>query len=146
MGQLDFQELTQTINYSRTTQIDAEPISGKGKSLSLYRGAYKVHISSYPFRVLYLYSGATQEDLRVASREIDEDLETHVVYPPSLAQRHSPSVDLTRLFRKAKGIWTTKDYLASFISEEILTYKAKLIEQFPQFYIDPKVAVPAGFV
>ena len=79
MGHLDLQELTQIINYSRTTQIEAEPIGGKDKSWSLHRGIYKVHLSTYPFKVLYLQSGATQEDLRTAARKINHDEETHVI-------------------------------------------------------------------
>src|SRR5688572_23055429 len=108
MAYLDLQELTQIINCSRTTQIDAEPIKAN-RSWSLHKGTYKVHMSTYPFRVIYIQSGATQEDLRAAVREIDEEVETHIVYPPSLGQRHATSIDLGRLFKKAKGVWTTRD-------------------------------------
>jgi hypothetical protein len=47
--------------------------------------------------------------------------------------------------KKAQGIWTTREYLVSFIKEEIQTYLKKLADQAPHDYIDPHVETPSGF-
>lgn len=141
MANLDFQEIAQLLNHSRTTQIELSPIRSKDGSWAVYKGEHRVHTSAYPFRVLYLQSSASQEEIRAAAREVSEDKEVHVVYPPSLGHRHS--VDLGKLFKSAKGVWTTKDYLASFIKDELQTYLNKIAEQAPEFYTDPHVNTPA---
>lgn len=142
MTNLDFNEIAQLINFSRTTYIHSTPSGGKDSRWVLYRAEHRIHTSVYPFTVLYLHSGASQEDIKAAARAVQSEEETHVVYPPSLAQRHS--IDIKKTFKNVRGVWTTKEYLASFIENELKVYLQKLEEQAPQFYTDPRVEVPAG--
>lgn len=144
MEPLDFQEIAQLLNHSRTTHIDLKPVKKQENGWALYQGHYKVHTSTYPFRVLYLHSGATREAIEAGARDAFVQGETHVVYPPSLDDRQSRHHDL--FSQTAKGYWTTKEYLASFIRDELQAYISKLEAQAPQFYIDPRVETPAGFV
>ena len=84
MQTIDFQDIAKLLNYSRTTSIDLSPIQAKEGRWAIYKGAHKIHTSSLPFRVLYLYAAATQEDIRAAVRALGNPADTHVVYPPSL--------------------------------------------------------------
>lgn len=143
MKQLDFHEIASLLNHSRTTHIEISPIKAKENAWSLHRGSHKIHTSSYPFKVLYLHSAATADDLRAAAREINEGENSHVVYPPSLRTRHT--MDFIKLFSKARNVWSTKEYLVSFIKDELQTYLEKLSDQAPQYYIDPRVETPSGF-
>ena len=102
-----------------------------------------MHTSRYPFTVLYLQSAATLEDIRAAARELKRLTDTHVVFPPTLVRTIRQNSEIAPLFKKAKGIWTTKEYLASFIKDELQAYLRKLIDQQPKFYIDPKVETPS---
>jgi hypothetical protein len=141
MNPLTFTEIANLLNRSGTTEIDLSPNASHEGSWSFYLGKHKVHESAYPFSVLYLHSGATQEAIKAAQRLIENDV-THVVYPPSLLARSS--IDIRDLFKRAKGVWTSKEYLVSFIKKEIDTYIQKISEEKPRFYIDPRVRVPVG--
>ncbi|HEY3579648.1 MAG TPA: hypothetical protein VGK82_03860 [Pyrinomonadaceae bacterium] len=141
MNPLTFTEIANLLNRSGTTEIDLSPIASHEGSWSFYLGKHKVHESAYPFSVLYLHSGATQEAIKSALHRIESGV-THVVYPPSLLGR--TSIDIQSLFKRAKGVWTSKEYLVSFIKKEIDTYIQKVSEEKPRFYIDPRVQVPAG--
>lgn len=144
MATIEFKDIAQLLNFSRTTRIEVAPQKGRDGRWSLYRGSYNVHTSSYPFRVLYLNAAATVDDVKTASREITDTEETHVVYPASLDKLVQRS-DLASLLKKAKGVWTARDYLISFIKEEVQVYSAKIANQAPRDYIDPRVETPSGF-
>jgi len=146
MSQLDFLEIARLINFSRTTQIDVSPGVGKDGRWGLFDGEHRVHTSVYPFKVLYIYAAASNTDIREAAKAINElnPRDIDVVHAPSvdsLARRHT---EIAQLFRSAKGLWTTRDYLRSFIKDELQTYLQKITEQAPKYYVDPSVAVPAG--
>ncbi|MCU1267082.1 MAG: hypothetical protein JWM21_3400 [Acidobacteria bacterium] len=143
MSQLDFHEIASLLNQSRTTQIDLTPLRARENKWSLHKGSHKVHTSSYPFKVLYIHAAATNEDLKEAGRQISEDENTHVVFPPSLQQKHAS--DIRKRFAKATNVWTTKEYLISFLKDELDTYLKKLSNQSPQYYIDPHVQTHGGF-
>lgn len=146
MQSLEFPDIAKVLNYSRTTHIDLSPIKSKSGRWSLYLGTHTVHTSSYPFNVLYLYSAATVEDLRSASRELDNRIDTHVVYPSSRERKIQRSTEVASFFKNVKGFWTAKEYLVSFIKDEIQTYLKKIAEQTPGDYIDPGVETPSGFL
>lgn len=118
MATTEFKDIAQLPNFSRTTRIEGVPVKTKDGRWSLYRGGYSVHTSSYPFRVFYLNAAAMVDDLKTASREITGTEETHVVYPASLNTLIQRS-DLAQLFNKAKGVWTAREYLVSFIKDEV---------------------------
>jgi hypothetical protein len=139
---LDFPELAELLNHSRTTHISLEPIETKENVWAIYRAQHKVHTSTYPFRILYLNSKASSEDLESVARAHSRR-DTHVVYPPSLSQRQ---VIHHKLFDDAAGLWTTKEYLASFIKDELETYLSKLPAKSPEYYIDPRIETPSGFI
>jgi len=142
MEQLDFPEIARLLTYSRTTQINPEPVR-KENTWSLYEGVFRVHTSSYPFFVLYLQSKVTNEEIDRAAHAIAGRGETHVVYPPSLAQRVQKQ---RRVFpASVKGFWTAKEYLTSFIKQELEQYTSRLQAQAPPFYIDPPVETPSGW-
>lgn len=139
---LDFRELAALLNHSRTTEIELEPLR-RERGWSLYRGYYRVHIERIPFHILYLHSGASTADLQQAHGDAFVEGVTHVVYPPSLGDRNR---SLARLFeKKAKGFWTTKAYLFSFLDRELREYTDRLSEQEPAFFIYPPVETPSGF-
>jgi hypothetical protein len=145
MQNLEFPDIATVLNYSRTTHIDLTPIKSKQGRWSLYRGTHTIHASSYPFNVLYFYAAATVDDLRIASRELDANIDTHVVYPSSREQKIQRSTEVASFFKKVKGFWTAKEYLVSFIKDEIQAYLKKIAEQRPGDYIDPGVQTPSGF-
>jgi len=147
MDPLDFSEIAELLNHSRTVKIDLRPVKEQPQNWALYSGQYKVHISTYPFKVLYLHSGATRESIHAADRLAFDPNDTQVVYAPSLDQRRTRDRVHHELFAtRSKGFWTTRDYLASFIKDELEVYISKLRGLSPKFYIDPRVETPSGFV
>src|SRR5690242_14693830 len=142
---IDFKDIAQLLNYSRTTYIDLSPVQSKEGRWAIYKGTHKVHTSSLSFKVLYLYSAASQEDIRSALRALGNPDDTHVVYPPSLDRSIRTNTEIASIRKKTQGIWNTREYLVSFIKEEIQTYLKKLADQAPHDYIDPRVETPSGF-
>lgn len=146
MDPLDFSEIAELLNHSRTVKIDLKPVKEQPQNWALYSGQYKVHISTYPFKVLYLHSAATRNSIYAAHRLAFDPNDTQVVYAPSLDQQRTPGVHRELFATRAKGFWTTREYLASFIKEELEVYVSKLRGLSPKFYIDPRVETPAGFI
>jgi hypothetical protein len=148
MAQLGFQEIAQLINYSKSTEIELSPAL-RGRGWSLYRGRHRIHASAFEFKVLYLYSDATQQDLLIAERHLDDEHSTHVVGPASLVGKHfgkhTRFINDRNLFERAKGLWTTKEYLLSYVNDEIERYLTRLRGLVPKYYIDPRVETPSGF-
>lgn len=143
MTPISFEDLATLLNYSRTTTIKMPPCKSREGSWALYEGEYRVHLSVTPFQVLYLHSRATRADLDAAHREAFIPGETQVVYPPILDQKLAHH--RTLFAKEAKGFWTTRDYLRSFVREELSSYMAKLPSSPPLYYLDPQVQVPTGF-
>jgi hypothetical protein len=143
---IDFREIAQVINFSRTTSINLNPIRSKEGRWNIFSGTHKVHTSTLPFKVLYLYAAAAQDDLRTAAREFSVGEEFHVVYPPSVEKLFKGKTEFGAILNRARGVWTTRDYFASFIKDELQTYLTKLKVQAPIDYIDPQVETPSGFV
>ncbi len=68
---------------------------------------------------------------------------THVVYAPSLQRQHDL---LFKLFGKSHlGLWTTREYLASFMKDELDSYISVLRTIEPMFYVNPRFKTPSGF-
>jgi hypothetical protein len=145
MQNIDFRDIAQLLSYSRTTNIDPLPVKAREGRWALYGGVHKIHTSSLPFKVLYLYAAATQEDIRNAAREFSQDETVHVVYPPSLERTIRGKTDIASVLNRATGVWSTREYLVSFIKDEIQTYLKKVTDQTPGDYIDPRVETPSGF-
>jgi hypothetical protein len=141
MEPLTFADITQLLNNSRTTKINVKPIAQSPGNWELYEGEHRVHTDRILFEVLYLQSKASADGLREAKRRLKPDI-THVVYASSLDARQKSHRELFQ--DKAKGFWTTKQYIASFIHDELEAYKGALIAQAPKHYVDPDVEVPAG--
>jgi hypothetical protein len=140
MASLDFKEIASLINYSRTTTIDLNPVTSTTGRWALHRGEHRVHTSAYPFGVLYFQSTATLDDIKSAVKSTDDLEHTDVVYPPSMRR----PAEFSSMLAKAKGVWTTRDYLVSFIKDELQAYLEKLADLEPRFYIDPRVETPSG--
>lgn len=143
MEPLDFGEIARLLNNSGTTQINLTPIRRQEGGWSVYEAQFRAHTSTYPFTVVYLHAKATRESTEGAARAVAGRGEVHVVYPRSLeghVKRHR------RFFPSSnvKGFWTAKEYLISFIKQEIETYSGKLSANKPPYYIDPRVETPSG--
>jgi hypothetical protein len=140
MDPLRFDEVITLLNHSRTTHIEPTPIRGSEGAWSLHEGFHRVHTSKYPFRVLALQSRITKTEMTRLAKELGSHNSLQVVYAPSISG--SPQ----DVFPKTtQGIWTYKDYLISFIKDELATYISTVTGQKPQFYIDPRLEVPSGF-
>lgn len=141
MAAPDFEEVARLINHTRTTQINVdEPKRRFEDKWVHYQGYHRVHQSQYPFEVLSLQSRATKEAIERAAREINFNGDTHVVYAPSLSR-----LNVENLIPVDKShIWTTPEYLRSFLRDEFDTYLSALREQRPEIFIDPHVRTPAG--
>lgn len=141
---LEFDEIAQLINASRSTTIDTSPRQERQGSWALFSAGHKVHTSTYPFEILYLHSRAKKEDLVEAARTVFRTGDTHVVYASSLDQRTRTHHELFE--GQAHGFWTTREYLASFLRSELDSYIGELKRLRPRFYVDPQFATPSGVV
>src|SRR4051812_1278138 len=106
MQSLDFKDIAKLLNFSRTTTINLEPVRLREGRWAIYSGEHRIHTSSLPFKVLYLYAAATQEDIRLAAREFSSNDEFHVVYPPSLERLFRGKTEMGSILNRAKGVWT----------------------------------------
>ena len=147
MEALEFREIANLINHSRTTEIVSKPRK-RGLNWSLHSGSHRVHGSQYPFQVIYLGSACTQEqvDQARAAAMSGRVMDTPVVFAPSLVRRHRKHHDLFEGHAGVKGVWDTKSYLRSFINDELDLYREQLIKEKPEHYIQPRVRTPSGFV
>jgi hypothetical protein len=121
--------------------IAMDPVRGRDGSWALFQAYHRVHTSKYPFNILYLYAKATLADINAARDELSPEETTHVVYAPSLKAR----VDARKLFKHAKGIWTAREYLSSFLRDELQSYVERVTADPPVHYIDPSITTPGGF-
>ena len=141
--ELRFSEVAKLVNHSRTTEIDLSPVL-ENDHWVLYKGRHRIHTASYPFNILYLRASCTKDALQGAARKAYMPSATHVVYAPSLAQRHRAL--LLSLFESSLlGCWTPREYLSSFIKDELDSYRMELETINPKFYIDPRFKTPSGF-
>ena len=145
MPTYEFQDIAKLLNFSRTTQIQTDrPLRSKEGRWALYQGTHKVHTSTFPFQVLYLTAAITLPDIESAGEEIGSLKNVDVVYADSVPKR-LPGRAFEAFLKDAKGRFTAKEYLVSFIQDEIQTYLGKISSQIPLDYINPKVETPSGF-
>jgi hypothetical protein len=142
VASLDFEEIVRLINHSRTTSIDLAPVKSGKEGWALHSGKYRVHSSEFPFTLLSLNSRATKQSNEEAFRDAFVTGETQVVYSPSLSSRTLSHKELFE--KKAKGFWTLKEYLASFLKDELQAYLEQMKELRANDFIDPRIRVPAG--
>ncbi len=126
MTSLDFHEIAKLINYSRSTQIAADPVASTPGKWGLYQGHHRVRASNYQFFVVYLYSAATLGDIRAAVRAAKDPKQTEIVYAPSLERIIQNHTDIAPLLKPFRDVFASHDYLISFIKEELQTYLEKL--------------------
>ena len=138
--QLDFGQVISLLNHSRFSRIADEPVS-REEGWALYRGEYHVHAGKYDFYVVYLFSKASLDQVEKAARAVSGRETVHVVFPASLAdyvEKKKMSFPGT-----VAGFWTVREYLASYIREELGAYSSRLSEA-PKDYIDPPFDTPSG--
>ncbi|PUB84862.1 MAG: hypothetical protein DBP02_07625 [gamma proteobacterium symbiont of Ctena orbiculata] len=143
MEGLEFTEIVSLLNHSRTTKLDPEPTKRSKGNWELYQGEYKVHLSTLTFNVLYLHSHATAESIKQARAQAFQPGVTQVVYAPSLDQRRQTHHEILKPEADTR-FWTTKEYLASILREELDAYRERISQLEPKFYTEPPVRVPAG--
>ena len=146
MESLEFREIARIVSLSRTTVID-EKASQNGPGWSIYPGRVQVQGWSHNFQVLYLTSSCTAEQVnhaRTAAAIGAGNLDNHVVFAPSLDNRHRKHHQLDG--PNVKGVWNTREYLRSFIADELARYRKQLQGEKPQYYIEPRIETPSGFV
>ena len=145
MAIIDFRDIAELLNQSRTTRLELVPTKSKEGRWSIYPGSHVVHTSSYPFKVLYFNAAATLDDIQSATKEMG-DLETaHIVYAPSLQRLIRNNANLPGLRSRSDTLWNTKEYIISFIKEELEVYLSRLRNLKPLDYTNPRVTTPAGF-
>lgn len=141
MEPLKFDEVKQLLNACRLTELSSKPTKGESGRWELYEGVYKVHVYTYKFSLLYLFSDVRKEDLMVAKKSAFTPHETIVVYAPSSSIVSSIK---SQFEKDAKGFWSTPEYLRSFMVNELAAYREKLAADLPKDYIAPSFEVPRG--
>ena len=136
-----FNEIVTLVNKSKTVSIDLEPRRKRDGRWSLHAGRYKVHASTMDFDVLYLGPGSTQESIDEAHTFYHSG-HTHVVYAPSLDKRRRKYH--RERFGQSDLLWNSKEYIHSFIHDELEAYLDRIKKIAPKYYIDPQVTTPAG--
>jgi len=143
MERYDFIEVAKLINHSGITDISLEPRLKEEGKWALYQGINKPPGFKYPFYVLYLYSNSTSKSIDNAMSIVEDPKSTQVVYPPSISKSLLASHSL---FKKndIAGYYDTREYLLSFVQEQLSKYLDKIRSLKPDDYVDPFVQVPAG--
>ena len=113
MATLQFIEIADLLNQSRTVAINLQPVKASAGNWELYSGNYQVHTQKLPFEVLYLQSKASEDSIRIAKRTAFKEGFTQVVYAPSLDTRLRQKLHETLFKETAASYWSTRAYLLS---------------------------------
>lgn len=140
MEALQFKEIRDLLNACNLAKIEDQPTQVEKGCWELYRGSYRAHVLDVPFEVLYFFADATRESVKRAAKSALVADEKFVVYAPS-AKAVQP---LRGEFASARGFWSTSEYLASFMANELEAYRASLEKLSPLHYVDPIVQPPSG--
>ncbi len=138
----DFAEIIQLLNHSKNISIESTPTASADGRWTIHRGRYSVHTSTSAFEVLYLGSGATHSDIDAAAEHYTPGL-TQVVYASSLDRRRR-KYHRERFPESAGQFWSMKEYLRSFIREEVDAYLKQLKSLATPFYTEPPMETPLG--
>lgn len=142
MEPLQFKEIRQLLSACRLIELSDKPFKSEKSQWDLYKGSYKVHTFTVPFELLYFYSDVRRDQIAKVKTSVFKPGETIVVYAPS-----SNVSSLKEIFeREAKGFWSTPEYLASFMIEELGVYRKRLADLLPSCYVRPHLEVPRGTV
>jgi hypothetical protein len=143
MASLTFDEVAKLINHSRVTEIDCgRPREEDPGKWALYSGMNRVPNFKYPFSILFLGAACSQEGIKSAGKSLSDPSNTHVVFAPSLRIKREQIENL--LGKKVAGIGDTKDFLFSFVRDQLSKYQAKL--SVPSWdFVEPFFEVPSGF-
>jgi hypothetical protein len=142
MRNLEFSEIARLIRHSPMVELEAKPLVEEVNEWALYVGKYKVHTSTYPFSLLYLFARATKKGIERGKKALPKDGECHVVYAASL-ERSLRS--LRDSFPPGTRLWTQQEYVASFFREQLEAYRKELGKLSHKHYVDPRVQTPSGF-
>lgn len=144
---LDFSEVLELINHSRSTYIKPIPTESEKGKWALFEGENKVPNFRYPFLILYLYSDFTKESAIRAAKAIKIPKATQIIYAPSV--KDTLVDELKSKITKPKelaGVIDLKTYLFSFIQDQLQTYTKKIESELePKYYIEPAYETPSGF-
>jgi hypothetical protein len=145
MATLQFDEVIELINQSRTTLLNTSP-SRSGTGWALFEGRYHIHGNDFPFDVLYLDSKALTENFQEAKRKVFKKGQTQVVYAPSLDGPKRSRAHHELFQTDAKRFLNIREYLRSFIRDELDQYKEKLCSLKPTNFVEPPIQVRAGTI
>ena len=144
MSRLNFDEVAELINKSRSTNINTTPISQEKDKWILYSGTNKVPPFEYDFYVLYILASASKESIEGAVFEIKYPEKTQVVFAQSLDSKFTSDIK-SIVGSKIKNVFSTKEYLYLFIKDSLQNYSDRFAAP-PKYYTEPKIQVPAGVV
>jgi hypothetical protein len=132
------------INHSRVTEINCEHPDEVDLRWTLYSGMNKVPNFKYPFFILFLNADCTRDGVISAGKSLTNPAHTQVVFAPSLAGRIKTEQIKELLGTKVAGITDTKNFLLSFVRDQLRKYQERLSSSPPDF-IEPSFEVPSGF-
>ncbi len=143
MQPLRFEEVAKLINRSGTTNIDLTSIGQERTKWRIHNANVKSGKISFPYKILYISSDITAEDLPSIRREASKHKHIQVVYPQSLATRSGVIRELSASEEQLE-LFTIQAYLKSFIAQQLNIYLEKLNDRRPTDYIDPHIVSPSG--
>ena len=144
MTTLTFSEIAELVSHSRTTEITPRHSAAVGDHCALYNGAYQIHGKKIPFSVLYVHSRASAKSISEAISLLPDTEDLHVVYQDAFAKRSPAQIE--RLARIARRTETPREYLASFMRDELLHYQKEINRFDLDSYIDPQFKDSRGFI
>jgi hypothetical protein len=144
MKSLDFTEVASIINKSKSTEIETSPMDLLKGKWALYKGTNKVSTFIYKFYILYLYAEFRKDDARRAANAILYPKNTQIVYAPSL---NVSFIDEIKVLKKdIAGCYNIKEYLLSFIRDQMSNYTGKLKSLKPAYFVEPSYETPSGIL
>lgn len=137
---LDFRDLVRVVNFSRTTEIDLEAERSSEGRWALHAARHNVLGSTFPFFILYFYADATASDVATALKKTKSRKSRHIVFAPSISDiftgKHPEIIELLQAVDRFKS---TREYLASFIENELSVFTTRIRHDQPNDYEDPYV-------
>lgn len=122
--------------FSREPEIDVQGV------LAVFDGTYFLsNGDEIPAQVVYIYSAASEKNIRAELRKLKISAHAEVVYPPT-SEVAANAIDWLAL--GAKKVLSSRDYLIAFMRGELGKYRSELRHLQHQDFEKPSVQTPSG--
>ena len=147
MSNLTLNDCIKFANLTKTTLVQEKLWKESKGKWTIHEGKHKVHQDEYPFKLIYLTTNIGTNDFnRIFNSKlyVHDREKIYLIYSDSNKFFVEKNEDIFREFKRLTK-YTPKEYILSFISNEIDIYKNTIQKLDVKYYIDPNIKTPSSF-